>query len=160
VASRRWNDLFFRNASLGAGWELLMLDGNLEPLGLGKVRGSYGEVDRNAWAQRDTGGAVVNPYDVVRAIREVDFPAAKGRLLQAAQHGGAPGAVLDTLRALSSEEYVKEAEVARSVSVDPAPGRSAGQRAAQARQRRQHPGRVSQHLRDVPSPPFGQERER
>jgi hypothetical protein len=100
---------------------------------------------------------VVSADEVVRAIRDVDFPAGKDQLLRAARERGAPGEVLDALRALPPEEYASRAEVARSVPVDPAPARSAGQRAAQARQ---HPRRVAQHLRDVPPPPLGQEHDR
>ncbi|MEU7061181.1 DUF2795 domain-containing protein [Streptomyces sp. NPDC046197] len=92
--------------------------------------------------------------DVLDALQDVDFPAGKEELVQAAENAGAPEEVVKALRA---DEYGNRDEVARSVRVDPASdlNLSAAQRAEQAR-RGSRPGQ-SQHLRDVPKPPVQDE---
>ncbi|MFE5400875.1 DUF2795 domain-containing protein [Streptomyces sp. NPDC056580] len=87
------------------------------------------------------------------ALQDVDFPAGKGELVQAAEDSGAPEEVVKALRAVPPVEYGNRDEVARSMRVDPASDLdlSAAQRAEQAR-RGGRPGQ-SQHLRDVPKPP-------
>lgn len=88
--------------------------------------------------------------DVLNALQDVDFPAGKEELVQAAENAGAPEEVVKALRAIPPDEYGNRDEVARPVRVGPASDLdlSAAQRAEQAR----HGGRPgqSQHLRDVP----------
>jgi hypothetical protein len=96
-----------------------------------------------------------SPDEVKRALKNVDFPAAKDQLVQAAEAAGAPEHVIAALRAIPPEEYANRAEVIRSVPADPAAGLdlSPAQRAEQAREaRRGRPQGLSQYLRDVPKP--------
>ncbi|MGW5329343.1 DUF2795 domain-containing protein [Streptomyces sp. NPDC004014] len=95
--------------------------------------------------------------DVVEAIKDVDFPAGKDRLIEAASRSGAAPDVVKALRGIPAEQYANREEVARSVRVDPASdlGLSAAQRAEQAREGGR-PGQ-SQYLRDVPKPPIEEE---
>ncbi|MFE5405903.1 DUF2795 domain-containing protein [Streptomyces sp. NPDC056580] len=95
--------------------------------------------------------------DVVEAIKDVDFPAGKDSLIEAASRSGAPPDVVKALRGIPAEQYANPEEVARSVRVDPASdlGLSPAQRAEQAREGGR-PGQ-SQHLRDVPKPPIEEE---
>ncbi|MFF8594164.1 DUF2795 domain-containing protein [Streptomyces sp. NPDC015220] len=97
--------------------------------------------------------------DVVKAIKDVDFPAGKDDLIEAAGRSGAAPEVVKALRGIPPEQYANREEVARSVRVDPASdlGTSAAQRAEQAREG----GRrgQSQHLREVPKPPVQDELE-
>jgi hypothetical protein len=88
--------------------------------------------------------------DVLDARQDVDFPAGKEELVQAAESAGAPEEVVKALRAIPPDEYGNRDEVARSVRVDPVSDLdlSAAQRAEQARDGGR-PGQ-SQHLRDVP----------
>jgi hypothetical protein len=94
--------------------------------------------------------------DVVEAIKDVDFPAGKDRLIEAASRSGAPD-VVKALRGIPAEQYANREEVARSVRVDPDSdlGLSPAQRAEQAREGGR-PGQ-SQHLREVPKPPVEEE---
>lgn len=98
--------------------------------------------------------------DVVSAIKDVDFPAGKDDLVQAASRSGASQDVVKALRGIPAEQYANREEVARSVRVDPDSdlGLSPAQRAEQARAG----GRrgQSQHLRDVPKPPVEDELDR
>jgi hypothetical protein len=98
--------------------------------------------------------------DVVNAIKDVDFPAGKDDLVQAARRSGASEEVVKALRGIPPESYANREEVARSVRVDPDSDLdlSAAQRAEQAREGGR-PGQ-SQHLRDVPKPPVQEELER
>ncbi|WP_413755854.1 DUF2795 domain-containing protein [Streptomyces sp. MMBL 11-3] len=99
--------------------------------------------------------------DVVDALKDVDFPATKDELVEAARRtGGASDGVVAALRAIPPDEYANKDEVARSVRVDPASdlGLSPAQRAEQARMGGR-PGQ-SQHLRDVPKPPIEEELDR
>ncbi|MGW0394610.1 DUF2795 domain-containing protein [Streptomyces sp. NPDC003042] len=95
--------------------------------------------------------------DVVGAIKDVDFPAKKEDLVQAARRTGASDEVVKALRGIPPDEYANRDEVARSVRVDPASdlGQSSAQRAQQARQGGR-PGQ-SQHMREVPKPPIQEE---
>ncbi|AEM86735.1 DUF2795 domain-containing protein [Streptomyces violaceusniger] len=97
---------------------------------------------------------------VLDAVRDVDFPAGKDELLDAARRADAPEGVVKALRGIPPEEYQNREEVARSVRVPPDSdlGHSPGQRGEQAR-RGGRPGQ-SQYLRDVPKPPVEEEQER
>ncbi|GHD87928.1 DUF2795 domain-containing protein [Streptomyces naganishii] len=95
--------------------------------------------------------------DVVEAIKDVDFPAGKDKLIEAASRSGAAPDVVKALRGIPAEQYANREEVARSVRVDPDSdlGLSPAQRAEQAR-KGGRPGQ-SQHLREVPKPPVEEE---
>ncbi|MEV5548374.1 DUF2795 domain-containing protein [Streptomyces sp. NPDC052309] len=98
--------------------------------------------------------------EVVDAIKDVDFPAGKDELIEAARRSGASQDAVAALRGIPSESYANREEVARSVRVDPASdlGTSPAQRAEQARAGGK-PGQ-SQHLREVPKPPVEEELDR
>jgi hypothetical protein len=98
--------------------------------------------------------------DVVEAVKDVDFPAGKDQLVEAARKAGASAEVVAALRGIPPEQYANREEVARSVRVDPDSdlGTSASQRARQARAGGR-PGQ-SQHLREVPKTPVEEEMER
>lgn len=95
--------------------------------------------------------------DVVEAIKDVDFPAGKDQLIEAASRSGATPDVIKALRGIPPEQYTNREEVARSVRLDPDSdlGHSPAQRAEQARQGGK-PGQ-SQHLRETPKPPIEEE---
>jgi Protein of unknown function (DUF2795) len=95
--------------------------------------------------------------EVLAAVKDVDFPADKDELVQAAKVAGASGDVVGALRALPPERYGNREEVARSVRVDPASdlGLSEAQRAEQARLGGKRG--LSKHLRDVGKPPVEDE---
>ncbi|MFJ8542129.1 DUF2795 domain-containing protein [Streptomyces sp. NPDC093586] len=99
-------------------------------------------------------------HEVVDAIKDVDFPAGKDELIEAARRSGASKDAVAALRGIPPENYANREEVARSVRVDPASdlGTSPAQRAQQARAGGR-PGQ-SQHLRDVPKPPVQEELDR
>jgi hypothetical protein len=94
---------------------------------------------------------------VLSAIKDVDFPAAKEDLLDAARRSSASEEVLKALRGIPPEQYGNHDDVARSVRVDADSdlGLTAAQRAEQARQGGK-PG-MSQHLRDAPKTPLQEE---
>lgn len=98
--------------------------------------------------------------EVVDALKDVDFPAGKDELVDAAREAGASQDAVAALRGIPPENYANREEVARSVRVDPASdlGASPAQRARQARAGGK-PGQ-SQHLRDVPKPPVQEELDR
>ncbi|MDN0199193.1 DUF2795 domain-containing protein [Streptomyces sp. S.PNR 29] len=98
--------------------------------------------------------------EVVDALKDVDFPASKDDLIQAARKAGASQEAVAALRGIPPESYANRDEVARSVRVDPDSdlGTSPAQRAQQARAGGK-PGQ-SQHLRDVPKPPVEEELDR
>jgi hypothetical protein len=88
----------------------------------------------------------LTPEDVLRHLQDVDYPAGKEALVDAAERAGAPEAVVRSLRAIPPVEYRSRAEVARSVPVDPGAGRSASRAAEQARTRA--PSGVAEHMRE------------
>jgi hypothetical protein len=73
--------------------------------------------------------------EVLDALGDVDFPAGKDDLLDAARAAGASEEVQRALRGIPPEEYANRDEVARSVRLDPSDedGLDASQRAEQAR---------------------------
>jgi hypothetical protein len=105
----------------------------------------------------------VTSDEVVRYLRDVNFPAGQEDLLRAADDAGAPQEVLGALRAIPPEEYANRAEVARSVPTDPAADLhpTPAQRAQQARERRHRgPHPVSEYQREVPKPAIEDELDR
>ena len=90
--------------------------------------------------------APITPEDVLRYLKDVDYPAGKEALVDAAERVGAPEAVVRSLRAIPPVEYRNPAEVRRSVPVDPGAGRSASRAAEQART--QAPAGVAEHMRE------------
>lgn len=99
--------------------------------------------------------AHVTVEDVLRSLRDVDFPAGKDELIRAAQEAGAPEEVIHALRAIPPEVYRSRTEVARSVPADPdlELGISPGQRFQQARVVRHHgPRGLSERMKEVPKP--------
>jgi hypothetical protein len=91
----------------------------------------------------------ITPDTVLSYLADVDYPADKDTLLAAAERAGAPDPVLRSIRAVPPVEYRSRAEVARSVRVDPAAGRSPARAAEQARA--DGPPGVAEHLRDTRS---------
>jgi hypothetical protein len=59
--------------------------------------------------------------EVLRALGEVDFPATKDELVEAARAASAPDEVVRALRGIPPVEYANREEVGRSVRVDPSP---------------------------------------
>ncbi|MGW7258830.1 DUF2795 domain-containing protein [Streptomyces sp. NPDC054834] len=98
--------------------------------------------------------------EVLGAIKDVDFPAGKDQLVDAARSSGASQEVVKALRGIPPEQYASREEVARSVRVDPDSdlGLNATQRAEQAREGGK-PG-LSQHLREEPKTPIQEELDR
>ncbi|WP_406729215.1 DUF2795 domain-containing protein [Streptomyces sp. GD-15H] len=98
--------------------------------------------------------------NVLGALRNVDFPADKTELLEAARSAGASGEVMAALRGIPPETYTNREDIARSVRTDPDTdlGHSPAQRGEQARQGGK-PG-LSQHLREVPKTPIEEEMDR
>ncbi|MET9293382.1 DUF2795 domain-containing protein [Streptomyces sp. NPDC003077] len=97
--------------------------------------------------------------EVVGALGEVDFPAGKEELIDAAKTAGASSEVIKALRGIPADDYANKEEVAHSVRVDPDSdlGHSRAQQAQQARKGGK-PGQ-SQHLRDTSKPPVQEELE-
>lgn len=95
--------------------------------------------------------------EVLDALGEVDFPAGKDDLLEAARAAGASEEVVKALRGIPPEQYANRTEVAQSVRVDSDDDLDldAAQRAEQARLGGR-PG-LSQHLREVPDTPIQDE---
>ncbi|MFJ3718478.1 DUF2795 domain-containing protein [Streptomyces sp. NPDC090057] len=95
--------------------------------------------------------------DVLAAIRGVDFPAGKDRLVAAARAASAPEEVVQALRGMTPERYADREEVAGSVRVDPDPAvdPDAARRTARAREGGR-PG-FSRHLREEPRTPIQEE---
>ncbi|MEU9351925.1 DUF2795 domain-containing protein [Streptomyces griseoloalbus] len=89
--------------------------------------------------------------DVLHAIRDVDLPAGKEELVQAAKRSGAQQDVVAALRGIPAERYANREEVAGAVRLDPGadPGQSPARRAGQ-----------SPRLPDVPKPPVEDELDR
>ncbi len=93
--------------------------------------------------------------DVRAALVEVDYPADKDALVAEAERRGAAEATLKALRALPPVDYRNEAEVIKSIDIDPARTSGAGlDKGAQARGG-SHPG-VADHMKDKPAPEITQ----
>ncbi|MFJ4522003.1 DUF2795 domain-containing protein [Streptomyces sp. NPDC088810] len=96
--------------------------------------------------------------EVLGALEGVAYPAGKDRLVEAARQAGASEGVVKALRGMPAEEYTGRDDVARSVRVDPDPGRTAAQRGQQVR-RGGKPG-FAQHLWEEPKTPIHEEFDR
>jgi hypothetical protein len=84
------------------------------------------------------------------ALYDVDYPASKEALIDAADRNGAGGEVLRALRSLPVEEYGNLEQVIRSVDTVEASGQSAADKAVRARARGS--GGVAEHMRDAEAP--------
>ena len=62
---------------------------------------------------------MVNAEQVVDRLAQVDFPAHRDALVAAAEAEGAPGPVLEALRAMPPVEYASKDEVRRSAHTEP-----------------------------------------
>ncbi|MER6068611.1 DUF2795 domain-containing protein [Streptomyces sp. NPDC001852] len=96
--------------------------------------------------------------EVLAALKDVSYPADKDRLVTAAREAGASDGVVKALRGIPAEQYTGREDVARSVRADPDLGRTAAQRAEQAREGGK-PG-LSLHLREEPRTPIQEEFDR
>ncbi|HEX2313879.1 MAG TPA: DUF2795 domain-containing protein [Thermomonospora sp.] len=83
-------------------------------------------------------------------LNDLDFPAAKDRILDHARRRGARPDAARALSALPPADYDNVQEVLRSVPLDPAPDRSETERAGQRRHAR--PG-LAEHERVGGEPP-------
>ncbi len=84
------------------------------------------------------------------ALYNVDYPASKDALIDAANGNGAGADVLRALRALPVEDYDNLDQVIRSVATAEATDQSAADKAARARAG--GPTGVAEHMRDVETP--------
>ncbi|RKN11522.1 DUF2795 domain-containing protein [Streptomyces radicis] len=98
--------------------------------------------------------------EILRAVRDVDFPAGKEELVTQAKRAGASQAAIKALRGIPPDQYRNRSEVARSVRL-PADAGSEVSPAVRAEQAREggRP-RQSQWMRDVPEPPVQEELDR
>ena len=92
----------------------------------------------------------VTAAEVRSVLEDVDFPASKEALLDAAFRAGAGSDVLDALRALPMEDYGNVDQVVRSVETAEATGQSPADKAVRARERA-HP-ELAEHMRDRQAP--------
>src|SRR5690606_41977556 len=97
--------------------------------------------------------------DVRRALFDLDYPSAKEAVVACAERNRAAPEVVKALRALPLGEYANEAEVRRSIPLDPAAPRqrTPAERSEQARKPRHgHPG-VAEHTHEACPPPLEEE---
>jgi hypothetical protein len=94
--------------------------------------------------------AQVSADEIRRALQDVDYPATKQELGQAAAGAGAGEGVVKALRALPPEEYRSTDEVIRSVDTVEATGQSPADKAVRAREH-DHPG-LAEHMKDAQGP--------
>jgi len=87
----------------------------------------------------------VSSKEVRDSLVDVDFPAGKDALLEAASRQGASDAVMRLLRAIPPVDYESRDTVIASIDSAEATGQSASQKGRQALLR-QKPG-VAQHMR-------------
>jgi hypothetical protein len=99
----------------------------------------------------------VQGTDEIRSVlNDLDFPASKEQVVEHARHVSTLGNhARRALAALPPGEYGNVGEVLRSVPADPAPGRTASERAAQQRQHRKP--LLAEHMRDRDLPPVEEE---
>lgn len=57
--------------------------------------------------------------DVIEYLTEVDWPASKDQLVEAAQQAGAPEDVVKALRGMPPVDYADKGEVKRSAHTEP-----------------------------------------
>ncbi|GAA3724532.1 hypothetical protein HDA32_002936 [Spinactinospora alkalitolerans] len=97
--------------------------------------------------------------EVKRALSDLDYPADKERVVACAERNAASEEALRALRTLPLGDYANEAEVLRSLPVDPAAPeeRTRAERARQSRERtRTRPG-LAEHMTDTPPSPIEEE---
>ncbi len=92
----------------------------------------------------------VSADDVRSVLQDVDYPASKEALLDAAFRAGAGSDVLKALRALPVEDYGNVDEVVRSVDTAEATGQSPADKAVRARERARP--ELAEHMRDRQAP--------
>lgn len=97
-----------------------------------------------------------DPERVRPALRELDFPASKERIVAHAEEHGATGEVLAALRALPLADYTNATEVVRSVPAEPVEGGQEDNLRAERRRRHTHHG-LAEHAKDVARPPIEEE---
>jgi hypothetical protein len=73
--------------------------------------------------------------EVLDALKALDFPVSKKAIVRHAERCGAPENVVRAVRALPLGDYASKDEIVRSLDLDPAPDRSASDRAVAARDR-------------------------
>ncbi len=94
---------------------------------------------------------------VQELLTDIDYPATKEALLAEAERRGGDDDALRALRALPPVDYGNEAEVMRSIDVDPAEDRG-GTKGDQNRRARENTSRGrADHLTDVEPPPIERE---
>jgi hypothetical protein len=86
-------------------------------------------------------------HEVLQALDALDYPASKEDVVRHAESTGAPENVLRAVRALPLADYASKDEIVRSLDLDPAPDRSAGERAEAGRDRDKP--LVAEHSRDT-----------
>ena len=57
----------------------------------------------------------VNPVEVQRFLKDVDYPATKDELMQAAESGGADESVMDTLRRIPMDSFNSASDVSKGI---------------------------------------------
>ena len=92
----------------------------------------------------------VSADDVRSVLQDVDYPADKETLLDAAFRAGANADVLKALRALPAEAYGNVDEVIRSVDTAEATGQSPADKAVRASE--QTHAQLAEHMRDRHAP--------
>ena len=101
----------------------------------------------------------VSPDQVMKALRNVDYPASKEELPGAAVDAGASSDVIAALRAIPPRNTPTGTKLrARPLQIRPRTSVSApGSGLSRARPRRRHgPQRLSERMRDVPKPVVGE----
>ncbi|WP_231557304.1 DUF2795 domain-containing protein [Deinococcus sp. YIM 77859] len=81
-------------------------------------RGHRGHKDQDDRPERDGDrdeDAGINPIQLQKHLRGVDYPASKRALIEAAEHNGADENVRAALGRLSDEEYQKPSDVSRAL---------------------------------------------
>jgi uncharacterized protein with GYD domain len=81
--------------------------------GGGQRRGGRTQESRQEGGQQDQG--VVNPIEVQRFLKGVDYPASKAELLQQAEQAGADERVRATLQRLPDQEYQAPTDVSEAI---------------------------------------------
>jgi hypothetical protein len=95
--------------------------------------------------------------EIRSALNDVDFPADKEALTDAASRNGAGAEVLRALASLAVEQYANVDEVIRSLDTAEATGQSPADKAVRARDRTHT--EVAEHMRDVHAPELDPDRD-
>ena len=81
--------------------------------GVGQRRGGRSQESRQAGGQQDQ--AIVNPIEVQRFLKGVDYPASKAELLRQAEQAGADKQVRATLERLPEQQYQNPTDVSEAI---------------------------------------------